>query len=289
MKSLSLLVAVFFAVVSSTGLLAQATDKPCIWDCPQTPFGPIQTQVITLPNGCIVRVHYAYRIACGLFSDLAIVKIENLTNNCSNAVALMLAQVTTEMFRLNPMGFTLPGPNSCVSTYRLTRSTCWRNDTTDCDGDTIAIPCDTSSCCLSEYRICRDSVGVLTVTNIAAVQRDTCDVSEWSCQNTCAVFQKSASQPNESETNVERTSNRLTANPNPAQDQVEISCAYLPKGVWAVDFIDALGRTVSSSSQFVHDPVRGLMVPCAHLGSGSYTVVVHVKESVVSVQLRIQR
>ena len=109
-KSLFTTLAVALTLFLGGSLSAQAQNPDlCLPDCPGSNFGTTKIAILTFPNGCVVRVKYAKRFACGTWNDLGIISVEELTPWCFvYSTQQLLDLVTEEMFKQNPMGFPVP-------------------------------------------------------------------------------------------------------------------------------------------------------------------------------------
>ena len=164
--------------------LPQAFSKPCIPDCPETPFPPWQNFApvrIELCKGCFVEVRYSVRFACNRWYDLYIeyVTTANGTRErndpacdacfASMDAAQLLAEVTRKMLLLNPMNFPPKNKGECEANWRVVKGSCWQKLFTDPDGDPSDGTgyqwnrihwCPTSeTCCLDYYLVCIDPDG----------------------------------------------------------------------------------------------------------------------------------
>lgn len=157
----------------------------CLPDCMSNKFSKPKFVTVTLPNGCMVKVKYSTRTACGVWHDLGIEYIEPLNSDCDPlTIKQMLDLATKEMLKQNPMDFPEPDSGSCTTSWRVVNGACWK-DSISCDGDTIIAACEVTACCLGAYEICKDSVGNVTVTKLGSSQSGECDSSAWWCQPVC--------------------------------------------------------------------------------------------------------
>jgi len=270
------LAAFFMLVVSIT---TSAQERPCIPDCPETPFGPNQRVVLTLPSGCVVRVTYASRIPeCFVppYYDVAIVQIEYLNALCSGPLLSMLEAVTRQLLLANPMYFPMP-TTGCLSRFRVTRSVCWRIDSVlDCDGDTLVVPCDSSGCCLSQYRICRDSSGVVSVTKISSsvpVGADTCLGDSIECVNTCFGTSEMRATPTSIHEDVANSSSKiLSIRPNPAGNVLYVMPPGHLQGPWHLRIASVAGVVVFEQRGASRDQHDEIAVDVGRLTPGAYSV-----------------
>lgn len=169
----------------------------CKPDCEGSNFGPTQVDTLVLPGGCVVRVKYAVRIACGFWNDLGIISIEPLTPGCGFfTVGQLLNFTTQEMLRQNPMGFPTPDTGTCTTQWRVVNGACWKDSVTH-DGDSVYAACDTVACCLSGYRICTDSAGQRTVTKLGSGSAKDCDTTDLHCTPVCGDEEESLNSPQE--------------------------------------------------------------------------------------------
>lgn len=277
---------VSMAVMATT---LEAVERPCVPDCPETPFGANQRAVLTLPNGCVVRVTFSTRIP-ECFTppvyDVAIVQIEYLNGACSGSLTSLVEAVTQQLLLTNPMFFPMP-TLGCLNHYRVTKAVCWRIDSLlDCDGDTLAVPCDSSGCCLSRYRLCRDSSGVFTVTKLNSyvpVGSDTCNADSLSEHaNTCfGGGELRGSTTSSQEVHMLATTARLAVRPNPAGDQIIVSGTGEVRGRWTLRVVNALGEQVSLLTGESAHGIRELVLDVGSLATGAYSLSLDAGGSVI--------
>ncbi|MCB0712127.1 MAG: hypothetical protein KDD67_07340 [Ignavibacteriae bacterium] len=191
---LTTLAVVFVLLLSGTMLIAQTPNPDiCKPDCQGSEFSATQTIILTFPNGCVVRVKYAYRTACGTWKDLGIISVEELTPQCSGlSTSTLLDIVTEELFKQNPMGFPVPtgvGGDTCYTHWRVVKGGCW-TDTVDCDGDTVHIPCG-DACCLGSYLICAHDSVVISVNPTGFYVEGECDTLDPYCEPVCGQSESS--------------------------------------------------------------------------------------------------
>ena len=160
-----------FALVLAitTAVSASAQPGPCEPDCPQTPFGPLQTpHVITLPGNCQIEVTYATRLACGIWQDLYIDSVRMVPTppgpGCQSYLNMnskdLLWTVTRQMAEENPMNFTKPIPG-CATDWRVVKGSCWFRPTDP--AQSYSSSCSSESiCCLEPYEVCFDDCGDVT-------------------------------------------------------------------------------------------------------------------------------
>ncbi len=176
------------------GSMSAQNPDLCLPDCDSSDFGATQTIILTLPSGCIVRVEYASRSACDIWNDVGIISIEYLFGCDTVGIQQGVDETTEALLAENPMAFPMPDTNTCVFTWRVVRGACWK-DSVDCDDDTRLVPCFGEACCLSRYRICRDSLGVITVEqNGVPTTSGECDTLDPHCVPICEPAPPSASQ-----------------------------------------------------------------------------------------------
>jgi hypothetical protein len=140
---------------------------PCVPDCPNSPWGPVQTTILNIGGDCEVQVDYVTRYACSLYWDVQIVSYQFLgVGDCPfniNDPDAALEAILFELLRVNPMDFPEPGSGGCVNTWRAANGTCWRRA-----GDCY-IPCDNSGCCLTQYTICEGQDGDESIQKTAVI------------------------------------------------------------------------------------------------------------------------
>lgn len=250
----SLIAALFLLLASAFGpSLAAQVPPPCTPDCFGSPFGPTQVVVITTASGCTVRVWYASRLACGVWRDVAIQQVE-IIGSCGLSASDLLDEIANDLWTNNPMGFPIPDTGTCDTVYRVTKAQCWRMDTTDCDGDTLMLPCGGlgPGCCLVQYEICLDSVGTKVIRPISAsIPADTCIVPPGArCENVCTV-PHNKTRPygdvhDEDHRHQNMSSATLSVIPNPVSADVTIHVTGLTEGRWTVRIAESTGRIVAT-------------------------------------------
>ena len=150
----------------------QGVESACNPDCPETPFPPVQhwlpDVLITLPNGCQVFVQYTTRFACNMWHDLYIARITAANSNdpiCNNyfsttGAAQIMADVTIQMLKQNPMGFPPSNNGECESNWRVIKGACWQKlninwgSVTQPNQAYRLYPCLGDICCLDRYQVC---------------------------------------------------------------------------------------------------------------------------------------
>ncbi len=190
-----------------------ASQELCLPDCQNSPWGPIQTHVLTLPGGCQVEVGYATRLACGLWEDTQIVYVFplNFEHTSCTAVTVMeipdfLALITEQMIEDDPMGFSPPTPTipatgnpatcdptgvqSCEVNFRVINGACWQkllHHNNEAGDVATWAPCETTGCCINSYRVCVDACGNRTSEQIgAAVPPGACPTEPfYPCEPAC--------------------------------------------------------------------------------------------------------
>ena len=165
---------ILFVLTSDSVFAADSTS--CIPDCPADAFSGEFQDVVELPNGCFVRVTWAKRLACGTWHDVLIKTVEPLTDECGVlSLPQLLAQASTALLEKNPMAFPpfANGRDTCVVNWRVVKGACWRYSV-EC-GDTVAIPCGLTECCLTPYEVCLDTAGKRVVTPIGGGSTAECD------------------------------------------------------------------------------------------------------------------
>lgn len=171
----------FLGAVVGTGEVQ--AQEPCIVGCDTVAYSSNFDTTIELPNGCWVRVTYAFRYACDNW-DIGIVSIEPRSPQCSSMNLHALLKQTSKAL-LEDLWFPYLLPDSCV-TYRLIKGSCWHYDTNAC-GHTIALPCDSTPCCVTDYEVCMDSTGHRTATITGQPSSNlNCDSVSTGCVNVCS-------------------------------------------------------------------------------------------------------
>lgn len=162
---------------SFSSLQAQVVPSACLPDCPQsnfTPFGALPAIDLVVPGqpGCTLRVEYGYRHACNIWHDFYIYSVEAI-GNCSQGLLsdpnAILQTANYLLLMSNPpvdnSGSTVGPPRptdcngeNCVTNWRVSKRSCWR-----IIGNTLFFPCESTTCCLQSFRICRDYCDNITV------------------------------------------------------------------------------------------------------------------------------
>lgn len=119
------------------------------------------------PLQCTLKVWYTFRLACFLYYDVQILKIETEGSDCGVYLPKekLFKTAYYKLIQSNPMGFppntcneeTPPGIY-CNEQWRISLATCWATFDLDCAGHqcTVTVPCMGGDCCLQPMRICRD-------------------------------------------------------------------------------------------------------------------------------------
>ena len=165
----------------------------CKPDCSSSEFSATQTTVVQLSNGCWARVKYAQRLACGIWNDVGIISIE-LLSGCAGVDVLTGVTLATEAILLqNPMGFPEPDTGACVMSWRVVKGACWMDSVSWCDDqDTLLVPCVGEACCLSPYKVCRDSLGEKYVIELPSTLNGECDTLLPFCIPVCGESSSAA-------------------------------------------------------------------------------------------------
>lgn len=255
-----------------------ATNAPCVPDCPQSAYNGPFTQVLQLSPTCFVQVTYWRRLACGVNEDVAITQVRILSMpGCNFYNTSVFLESVTRALLVRTTGTLRQA--SCVTQWRVTRATCWRNDTVNACGDTLMVPCRGVGCCLISYRICGDSnrPGGKSVTPVAIMPTGTCadTGSGWSpCRNACDTSMSgSVGLKTTSVHNVDDAGN-LSAYPNPADMTVTVSAgSTVFAKIVSLQVVDVSGRPVVSLRPSPDD-LRGgsITFDVSNLPSGTYVV-----------------
>jgi hypothetical protein len=156
----------------------------CRDSCP-TPFSPPRRSVVRLAGGCDVRVTWIARPSCGVGWDLSITRIEPLTDGCGGIdIGRLVDESTDSLIAGDETGFaTMAGfRDTCVAVGRVLRAACW-GYRVEC-GDSLVLPCDTSSCCESPVLLCTDEIFRRRTVRGGSVLRAPCDARR-ACTQTC--------------------------------------------------------------------------------------------------------
>lgn len=193
MKTLLRIIAMTTLVIVCAGSVnpAFATLGLCTPDCDSNSWVGPSTTNLTLPSGCVVRVTYYKRFACGQYYDTQIQDIEPLNSLCSGtSVADMVHAVEDAILIANPMGFPAIPVDSCTTRWRISRASCWRLTPEDQEFQWGRyLPCaDTSPlrCCLVLFQICRTGSGyTVTRTGSNSTSPNCVDYGGFSCTFVC--------------------------------------------------------------------------------------------------------
>ncbi len=255
-----------------------AADAPCVPDCPQSAYNGPFTQVLQLSPTCFVQVTYWRRLACSANEDVAITQVRILSMPGCNFynTSVFLESVTRAL--LVRTTCTLR-QDSCVTQWRVTRASCWRNDTVNICGDTLMVPCRGEGCCLVSYRICGDSnrLGGKYVKPVAILSTGTCadTGSVWSpCHSACDTSMSGSVGLNTTSVDDVDDAGNLNAYPNPADMTVTVSAgsAAFTKIV-SLQVVDVSGRLVISLQPSPDNLRSGsITFDVSHLPSGTYVV-----------------
>ncbi|MCX6148757.1 MAG: hypothetical protein NTW25_16105 [Candidatus Kapabacteria bacterium] len=155
---------------------SNSVPTPCTPNCLNIPWvihGP-ETKFI---SGCVVKVTYATRIACGS-QDLEILKMD-YSPDCLNyfTIEQIYKTLLFKIIKTNNMDFD-PLNSGCSTTWRIIQSGCWSSyysytmtspDPTQIGGgivDSTLVyePCEGSECCLQSITVCRTPAPNETIT-----------------------------------------------------------------------------------------------------------------------------
>lgn len=171
LKHASVILILLLSIVLTTNYVkAQDTPPPCVPDCENTPFHPVEQNDFYFDNGCIIRVWYTWRKACDVYYDIQIVKIETLNPLCNDySYKQIFDSAFKKVIELNKMGFP-PKRGECDVNWRISAASCWSfwNIIVTGDPHMIMLPCAGSGCCYQPYQVCRDQQGNITLTPLGS-------------------------------------------------------------------------------------------------------------------------
>jgi hypothetical protein len=192
-----------FATVSIIGIgattpLQAQYNAACLDDCPEISTGPLKKTIINI-YGCLVRVTWATRNGCNGYRDIVMQKVEFLTPGCASAMSVgawsnlaqywLLQQVTGQYIPISYYS-----NDTCIN-MRTMKPACWHWDV-ECE-DSVAIPCDSSNCCVTYWRACRDSFGVKRLIRVGDGIVQACDSlwgqpCDFGCDDTTSIIYPSS-------------------------------------------------------------------------------------------------
>jgi hypothetical protein len=160
------LLVIMLSLTFSSKSLSQV-PQPCNPDCFNTPF-PIPGYYISInmaPLNCELHIWYTFRIACGIWYDVQILKIETVGSDCFvyQPFDKLFKTAYYQLIKANPMGFlpvscsdSTPG-TYCNEQWRISQAACWATYDIVVVGQThtVTYPCIGTGCCLQRMRICR--------------------------------------------------------------------------------------------------------------------------------------
>lgn len=155
-------------------------------DCPDVRFiGDWNYTDIEVCSGCLVRVKWISRFACGNY-DVYIEEATSVNPNNPACMAcfqgnlsLLVLEISNKLLEVNPMGFPPRRiGEQCMSNYRVVKGPCWMrhfpNYTSDYYNDqriqsrTQACP-GHETCCVTLYEVCIDDNGKRVVRRLAGL------------------------------------------------------------------------------------------------------------------------
>jgi hypothetical protein len=180
-----------FASVSIIGIgattpLQAQFSVACLDDCPFLPMNPSQRSILTI-GGCTIRVTWITRTGCNGFTDIVIQSVEMLTDGCStiHTIGEWVNIAQREVLRQLTGGFypfTSPF-DTCVN-WRVMKPACWHWNV-DCY-DSMAVPCDSSNCCVTYWKACKYGT-TKSLVKVAEAGAQPCDSVSWNggCRFAC--------------------------------------------------------------------------------------------------------
>jgi hypothetical protein len=157
----------------------------CTPDCPFDNWtGELTSPILTLPNGCQIRVKYWHRKACNKWYDIQISGIQKLNVACNSlSTAALLEQAFVALVSATPSPFPYPptSEGECSTDWRAVKASCFTYD----DQTGWLTPCANFNCCLTSYRVCIvNGNRVVTKTGNTPPSNQNCDIPA-GCEFTC--------------------------------------------------------------------------------------------------------
>lgn len=326
MKKLSTKLSLILLVMSLFFLLnhssyAQAPN-PCTPDCEDTAWvnNNITVNLRGCNPNCYVKIYYSYRIACGVFQDVQIRKVETLTNYCINcSIKDLYMQSLYAVITINPMNF-VPhvGDSGCSTIWRVSAGGClasWQiyyHDPTH-EGDTLTIiqKClgPNVPCCLAYMKVCRyprpgfippkpDSVTISTLSNsypayncngtiIPHVDTLPPPPDTTICRPICDWFNDvvyitpKIAQFSDVLNNDFSEQKSIILYPNPAESVFKFDLNSPDAGNVNIRIYDSKQNLVQSEERFVINGWNNLQIPVNQLASGNYNIMISINGIVV--------
>ncbi len=275
------IIAIVLLVTYST----QSAESQCFPDCNGDLWGPPEKRILPLDpcphTGCVVEVTYVKRIACGIFKDVQITKIE-LIQECS-CTSQDLFEATFEALILDsPPVYQLPPPGSCDDFWRISSSNCFSEF--EVEGPTgqnyrFLIPCLGEACCYTGLTICVSHSGnnVEIYTGASHAEADCADAVPAqglsSCFTTCEFNQlgKGTHLPrNKTKASIDSFSHAI-ALPNPAPGStVAFDLTSDIIGPASLIVFDMQGRRVAGTDVELNGGTTRVALDVSHLLPGTY-------------------
>lgn len=270
------------------------TVTPCISCCPNTPWKPTVYNDFRLQNGCIIRVFYTWRIACGAYYEVQVLEIRTMNQLCN---CYSKQQLWNEAHRAiiakNRMNFPIKNPGDCIHEYRVEAGTCWTVwELYDYLGNDISIeiPCENATtCCEINGDICVNQYGKLEFIGFnfdEATSNPHCDEKELlpgsyppglpACQPRCPGFKLSEylpSIPPPLKSGERTETNSIKVNKNERNLSFEINC--LQDGYELnVIVTDIMGHEVQNIATILNQSSN--IITTNNLTNGVYIYAVYV-------------
>lgn len=162
-------------------------DLACVPDCPDAPFvGSWQYTDVIVCSGCVVRVKWISRKACGNF-DIYIEEATSIDPNnpaCMacypNSLQALIEDVTQQLLRSNPMNYPPRVRGECYTNWRAVKGPCWMRHFPDFSSNNESrVQSRTQACvghetfCSTNYQVCVDESDKRTVVRLAGIPSST--------------------------------------------------------------------------------------------------------------------
>ncbi len=302
-----LILSVVFALAMlfvSANIYADEVPDPCVPDCQNDPFveppSVIYAKVPSCSNStdsCVIKIWFTWRIACNIWQDLQILKIQTLTDTtngftCSGCPdeALFKAAIASAI-QMNPMNFkpNLPNNPGCYTIWRVGAASCWTKwdvwNPEFQDWETIYYPC-IGGCCLSPTTVCRDSNNVVTITtngpmiggsfscyNATPPDGDFFPAG-LNCTGVCnwLVFDDYTVSKTSTDTEYDymNSTSELKVIYNQFNESISIDIFHEAKAEITLEIVDINGNFVLSKDEYIQNGQNHFEYPLNNLASGAY-------------------
>ena len=311
----------FISFVVSSTIYAQA-PAPCNPDCEDTAWHN-NSMVVNLRGCnqyCYAKIYFSWRIACGVFQDVQVTKVESLTPYCNLcSIHDLYMQALYAIITLNPMGFNPQiGTKGCNTIWRVTAGGCiasWQiyyHDPTH-EGDTLTIvqKCVSPSvpCCLAYMQVCRyprpgyippkpDSVTISSLSNsypeynckgatIPHVDTLPPPPDTTSCQPICewftdVVYQTPIVAPITSVDESEIPAKQgVTLYPNPTDNKFRFDINSPETGELSIEIYDLKQNVIKVVKRNILEGWNSLEIDVTGINTGNYFIVLNVNGTMI--------